>query len=341
MKKTYGYILILLILVLIGVGTIFKNINEEKQKDKSAFAVKNVQDITKIVLIDKELKTATLTKADNHWILNDTYKARKQYVKELLDAITNIYAEKPLTKAAQQNAIKEMTIKSTRVEVYTKNQKKPHKVYYVGGVSPSKKGTNMILEIDGKVTEKVYEVKLPGFKGFVTDRYTIDENTWRDMSLFDLLPNDILSVKIEYFNEDSTQSYTLNHENGKFSLTNGGEIFENDRLYEQVVADYLMNFKQKTFETYAPKEWNLDTIYQKYKYAHLEITNTKNEKFELEIFLKPVDPKSKRQFEDDGSKVLYDVDRYFAFVSDKKDWGVIQTYTFNPILKEADNFIKK
>jgi hypothetical protein len=341
MKKTYGYIFILLILLGIGAVTIFKNIKAESQKEKSSFAVKNVHDITKIVLKDKEGNTMLLTKADGHWILNENFKARKQYVKELLDVITNIYAEKPLAKAAQQNAIKQMSIKSTRVEVYTNNQKKPKKIYYVGGVSPSKTGTNMILEIDGKPTEKVYEVKLPGFKGFVTDRFYIDENLWRDMSLFDLLPNEIAEVQLNYLQEDSAQSYKLMQENGNFKLLKGEEKLENDTLYEQVIASYLMNFKQKTVETYVPKEWDLDTIYQKYKFAHLEIKDIHDEVYQVEIFMKPTDPKSKRQFEDSGDKVLYDVDRYFALVNNQQDWAVIQTYTFDPILEKADNFIKK
>lgn len=341
MKKTYGYILILIVLLSIGAITIFKNIKEERQKDNRSFAVKNVHDITKIILKDKEGNTMLLTKADGYWILNNNYKARKQYVKELLDVITNIYAEKPLAKAAQQNAIKQMTIKSTRVEVYTKNQKKPSKVYYVGGVSPSKAGTNMILEIGGKPTEKVYEVKLPGFKGFVSDRFYINEELWRDMSLFDLLPNEIAEIKLEYLQEDSAQSYKLLQDNGVFTLVKGTENLENDTLYEQVVASYLLNFKQKTVEAYAPKEWNLDTIYQKYKFANLEIKDIRDNNYQVEIFMKPSDPKSKRQFEDDGDKVLYDVDRYFALVNNQQDWAVIQTYTFDPILEKADNFIKK
>lgn len=341
MKKTYGYILILLVLVAIGGVTIFKNIKEESQKDKSSFAVKNVQDITKIVLKDKEGNTLQLDKADEHWVLNENYKARKQFVKELLDVVTNIYAEKPLAKAAQQNAIKQMAIRSTKVEVYTNNKKIPKKVYYVGGVSPSKTGTNMILEIDGKPTEKVYEVKLPGFKGFVTDRFSINEDLWRDMSLFDLLPNEIAEVKLEYLQEDSAQSFKLVQDNGAYFLEKGFESLESDSLYEQMIANYLMNFKQKTVETYAPKDWNLDSIYQNYKFANLEIKDINNEQYQIEVFYKPVDPKSKRQFEDDGDKVLYDVDRYFALVNNQQDWAVIQTYTFDPIFQKADNFIKK
>jgi 3-dehydroquinate dehydratase len=341
MKKTHIYIIVLAVLLVIGGVTFVVNYQEQKEKEAGDFTVKNVESVQKIFLKDKEGKTMLLQRDKDGWLLNEKFKANQQFVNELLEAISNAYAFAPLANSAQENAIKQMSIKSTRVEIYTSNLNKPEKVYYVGMVSPGKKGTNMLLEKDGNVAKKVYEVRLPGFNGYITERFYIDETLWRETMLFDLMPGYIREVKISYHGDRAGDSFTLTNDNGKFRLETADNVYEHALLNEEFTINYLMSFSKKTVETYANDYAGKDSVIANLAFADMKITDVNgNEKF-LQIFHMPSDPKSKQQFDDEGEKVAYDVDRLFALVNDGKDFAVIQYYTFGTFFQEPKKFVRK
>jgi hypothetical protein len=341
MKRTHIYIIVLALLLIIAGITFIVNYQEQKARESNEFAVKNVTDITKIALKNKDGKTMLLTKDTEGWVLNQKYRAKEQYVNEMLDAITNIYTFAPLADVAQENAIKQMSIKSTKVEVYTKSQNSPVKVFYVGGVSPGKKGTNMLLEINGKVAKKVCEVRLPGFEGFITDRFYIDEDLWRETIIFDLMPAHIKEIEVNYFQDKTTDSYLLSQKNGVFELKTLSKSYPNEKLNQEFVVAYLLNFSKKSLETFANDYTNKDSVIQNMPFADLRIVDIHDNEIKISTFYKPSDPKSKQQFDEEGEKVPYDVDRLFALVNDGKDFAIIQYYTFGNLFMEPEKFLKK
>jgi hypothetical protein len=248
MNKTYVYIIVLATLLSLLGYTFLKNHNNNKAKQQTEFAIKNTQSITKIFLKDKESNQMLLEKTNNGWLLNNKFKANEQFVKEILEVFGSMYAFAPLAQVAQENAVKQMSIKSTRVEVFTTDKDKPTKVFYVGGVSPGKKGSNMLLEVNGKIDKKVQEIRLHGFEGFVSDRFFIDESLWRDKSLFNFHSNDIAEVSIKYYNQFSNQTFTLTNNNGSYTLQREEDFFTNDQLYPDLITSYLLGFGSKTVE---------------------------------------------------------------------------------------------
>lgn len=341
MKKTYLYLAVLIVLMAVGGYNVYKNRTATKAKESADFSVKNTSEITRIFLKDKEAKEMLLEKTEDGWLLNQKYKANQQFVNELLDAFANMYAFAPLASVAQDNAVKQMSVKSTRVEVYTKDKSKPYKVFYVGGVSPSKKGTNMLLEIDGKVAGQVQEVRLPGLNGYITDRFYIDESLWRETLLFDFHSNDIQQVSIDYYGEKSYQSFTLSNQSGNYTLQTKDGKFENNQLYADLVTSYLLGFGKKTVEIYANDYALMDSIIINFPLADLRIKDLKGKEVKIRFFNMPSDPKSKQQFDDEGEKIPFDVDRYYALVNDEKDFAVLQVYTFGAILANPFVFIRK
>lgn len=340
MNKTYIYIIVLAALLSFAGYTFLKKHRENLAKEVTAFGVKNTDEVTKITLKDKEGNTMLLEKNSVGWILNEKHKANEQFVKEILNVFGTMYTFAPLAQVAQENAIKQMSIKSTKVEVYLKGKDTPEKVFYVGGVSPGKKGTNMLLEVDGKIARQVQEVRLHGFEGYVTDRFYIDESLWRDKSLFNFHSNDIAEVSIKYYNNLSNQSFTLINNNGSFTLQREADFFTNENLHADLITSYLLGFGKKTVEAFE-NNYNLkDSVIANMPFADLYIKDVRGGEVKMYVYFMPSDPKSKQQFDDEGIKVPYDVDRYFALVNEGKDFGVIQVYTFGQIFANPFVFIK-
>lgn len=341
MKKTWFYILLLLALLAFGLYTTIERKVKSDDARFSEFATPNIEEVTRVDLEDKEGRKMVLAKENGKWMLNGKYPAKMQFVKEMLFTMENIYTASPIADVALEHAIKQMSTRSNKVSVYLNGDDEPEKVYYVGGMSPDKSGTNILREIDGKVSDRIYVVRLPGHNGFVTDVFYVDETLWRETTVFGYAPSEIKQVEVDYVSEDSLHSFTLSNENNVFTLTTPSLEFTDNELDKGVVTNYLMGFTKKNVESYHNEFDKIDSIKKVMPYANLRITDVGNEVLEIPIYYMPNDERSKTQFDEFGRKLKYDVDRYYAEVNENNDWAIIQKYTWNEILLHSHKFLKK
>jgi hypothetical protein len=81
------------------------------------------------------------------------------------------------------------------------------KTYYIGDVTQDNQGTYMLME----GADEPYIVHIPGFRGFVSTRYSTVKADWRDFTVFKTPIGEIASVQVE-FPLDPGQSFRMDVE---------------------------------------------------------------------------------------------------------------------------------
>lgn len=195
MKKT---LILALLFALLGGGAWYaisqKNATKTTtDKPEMDFAIKNTDEIGKIFIADRKLHTATLVRKDDHWVYNNTWKAREDAMKNLLQAIARITVHHTTPLAAEKNMVNSLAADGLKVEIYDRKGEKM-KCYYIGGVTNDERGTYAIIE----GYETPYVVHIPGFIGQIRIRYMLGDEDWRDRSVFAEQPDKINSISVEY-----------------------------------------------------------------------------------------------------------------------------------------------
>ncbi|MFZ4414348.1 MAG: hypothetical protein ACOYOV_14790, partial [Bacteroidales bacterium] len=199
---------ILLFAITLAVIASILILKSSKTTIKADFAVEDVTVITKIFMSDKNNNSVTIKRLDEKkWEVNDKYPARIDGMEILLETISKLHVKEPVSKAGRNTIIKWLAAKSVKVEIYqmvyridlfNKIRLFPHekctKVYYVGDETQDNQGTFMLLE----GSDEPFIVYVPGFRGFLTPRYSALEFDWRKRIVFDSKIGDIKTVKIEY-----------------------------------------------------------------------------------------------------------------------------------------------
>jgi hypothetical protein len=198
MKKNRIAIILVIILSFISFWFIINKQNGTIKETLRDFAVADTASVNKIFLADKNGNSITLERqVAGHWTVNGKYHVRPDALQTLLSTIKKIDIKEPIGKNAQNNVIKRLAAKAVKCEIYQNN--KLTKAYYVGTETPDQTGTYMIL-IDletMKPSEKAFVTYIPGFEGYLTTRYFVEERGWRDRTVFQYIPNAIKSVKVE------------------------------------------------------------------------------------------------------------------------------------------------
>ncbi|MEI7983699.1 MAG: hypothetical protein WCI71_18775, partial [Bacteroidota bacterium] len=240
MNKNRIYLLVAVLLALIAGVLWLTQSTSTFQRELSDFAIDDTANVTRIFLSDKNNNTVKLVKqSPGKWMVNDRYQAQKLSVELLLKTMIELAVSEPVANAAQDNIIREMAVNAVKVEVYQtvyrirlsdRIRMFPHekmtKVYYVGGATQNNLGSFMLLQN----SSRPFITYLPGFRGFVSPRYSPIEKYWRDYSIFKKQIREIASVRVELPTAPAL-SYELRN-NGKNFFT---LVSQEDN---QVIPDY-------------------------------------------------------------------------------------------------------
>ena len=185
--RSRNTLLLLVFLLLAGFAAYyFLNKNGSKStldSEETAFAIADTASVDKIFISTKSGKSNTLTrKAGNHWVLNDHYEARKDMVNMLLETMKRMEVKRPADKLSRNNAIRDIAALGRKVEVYQKGELA--KTFYVGQTTDEHMGTYFIME----GSEDPYVLHMPGFNGFITSRFDIEEAKWRSVPVSAVRP---------------------------------------------------------------------------------------------------------------------------------------------------------
>lgn len=332
--KTKIYLFVFAILIAIAGYTLYQaNAKGDTAKEKD-FKVENFEDVTEINITDRMGKNMNLKKVDENWILNDKYPVRELLFEEMKEALTKMEAYSPVPNIGKNTIIEQMVAEAVKVEVF-KGRKKD-KVIYVGGPNLQNNASHMFLEIKGKASKQIYNVGIPGFKGYLTTRFLVNENEWRSKEIFSYLPSEIKEVKVKYFTDAGYDDYSLTNEKNNFTLEVGGKKFSAEDLNVNNIVNYLKMFENQQVMSYIfsePVDKGLkDSLLVVNKYAEFNLIDQQNKAHKVTLLNMPLNESSKQQYDENGDPMAFDVDYKFVIFGEKEDWGVITNERFGRLL---------
>lgn len=349
-------IIIAAILVVIAGVLIWNNRYLTTTRGEAAdFQVWDTATVTRLYLADRDDHESLLERQPDHtWMLNNTYKAHSKQIQALLATLYKVRIKMPVSRASHDNIVKQLAVNSVKVEVYQMvprinlfNRIKlfPHekrtKVFYVGDATKDSSGTFMLRE----GANQAYIVYIPGFRGFITTRFTAVPDDWRDHGIFSANLAEIQSVSVEFNREPQSSFKVENTGRHQYAMTRlaDGSVIAFDTLK---VINLLSSFGDLRFEALLnnmmPQE-RIDSITQS-PYLHRVTLTTKDGKTtQMTTFEKLVTNTSILEIEglvDEQGNPLdpIDHDRIYGLLNNGNDFVLIQYYVFDKVLNPAEYY---
>lgn len=342
MRKTLVYIAILAVL---GVAIYYMlpggNGDTPFDPAEAGFTVKDTSQVGKLFIAAPGGEMVTVQRTDSGWVVNNQYKALPSMVNLVLATLLQQSALYPVPKAAFNNVIQSLSTHGTKVEVYDRAGKKI-KVFYVGGVAVNNSGTNMMLE----GAKQPYVVHADGFVGYLTPRYSGKLRDWRDRTVFNVSPEDIKSVSLQYAGKPEL-SFTVSRDANDSPVVNAMPkvMTSGDGLNPRRASAYLRFFRNINCEGFLNGlEDNDTTIKTAPRHSSIDMVLKNGKTEHVDIYWMAVNKRSKNQkssnLEGDTPQD-YDADRMYAIINNYKDTVMIQQLIFHNIFRKAPEFFRK
>ncbi len=349
MKKNRVTYTIVIILSLVAIFLVIEKRKGTLNSKKSDFAVIDTTSITQIFMADMSGNKVLLKKTDpGNWLVGENIKANLFSVNLLLKTMTNLAIKAPVSKAGYNNVIKQLAVNSVKVEIYQKVYRIdlfnsirvfPHekltKVYYVGSATPDNMGTFMLME-GSDIPFIVYQ---PGFRGFVSARYSARLNDWRDHTIFNNKPSDISSIKIE-FPDTPSESYLIEKtgtsrlEIKQLATNSIFDHFDTLRVVEMINAYKFINF-ESLLQGFDQKF--IDSVTSSQPVNIITLTDIAGNVNMVKTFRL----KNKTgDFDDNGNLLPYDRERLYALINEGKEFVLIQYFVFDPITRPLSYLLR-
>ena len=356
MKKNNRITIIIAALLVVIAGLLIWNNRylSTIRGDAADFMVWDTASITKIYLADRFDHESLLERQDNGWMLNKTYKAHSKQVQYFLTTLYKVRIKMPVSRASHDHIVKQLAVNSTKVEVYQMvprinlfnriklfNHEKRTKVFYVGDATKDSSGTFMLKE----GADKAYIVYIPGFRGFISTRFTANPDDWRDHTVFNASLADIQSVTVE-FNRHPESSFRIDN-TGRHQYTLTRLEDQTSLPYDTLkVINMLSSFNDLRFESLLNNLMNpqrRDSIIQSPYLHRITLTTKDGATSQLTIFEKLVTNTAIHEIEgrvDEEGNPLdpIDHDRIYGLMNDGKDFVLLQYYIFDKVLHPVEYY---
>ena len=303
--------------------------NDYSSNALRSFHIRDTASITKVFFADKKNNTLTLERKNGIWTVNQSIDARHDAVKLLLETLYSMRVKMPVAISAREEIFRKMAGKSIKVEVYSNNNKL--KTFYVGGVTQDNFGSYMLLED----SDTPYILEIPGFRGFISSRFSTQIKNWRSSVLIGEKWEEIKEIEINLKKHPNQAFRAIQTEPRKFELYNHQEkkitSFDTLKLkgfFEQFeIANY-----DRMVDLLGTKEQ--DSILQTTPEITIKLID-KNDSIQNYRFYKI--PKITE--EEDPNQRYYPASMW-AFNNDN-EWMIIQTYTYLLMFRGIDDFSPK
>ncbi|MCB0695916.1 MAG: DUF4340 domain-containing protein [Chitinophagaceae bacterium] len=336
MRKTIIYIAILGIL---GFGVwyfLFKDNNIFGEKE-AGFTIVDTSDVYKIFLADQSGHTISLRRGNNGWLVNDTYKASKRMTDNLLSTFHEQFAAYPVPENAHNHVIKSLAGSAVKAQVFNKNGKMIS-TFYVGGQATNNTGTYMLME----GARRPYVVQLPAYTGYLTPRYSVNLKEWRDRTAINIAPESLRSVEIKYLTESEyLNSFSMTRStDGTFTVQLHPELSIRGEQNKKRMSAYSGFFQQVGFEGFLAGVTGLDSIIASAtKRCEISVEDMNGQDTKIDVYWMPVNKRSKNlATSSPGTPDEYDADRFYGVINDYKDTVILQSQTFDKILRKGYEF---
>ncbi len=348
MKKNRIAIIITTILIVIACVLLWNNRYLTTLRGEAYdFTVRDTASVTKMFFADKSGNQVLLQRTEQGWTVNEKYNAQPVMINNMLYTLDKMRIKMPVSLASHDNVITRMAGTNTKVEIYqivprinlfNKVKLFPHekltKVFYIGDVTQDHNGTYVLKE----GADKAYIVHLHGFRGFISSRFSANQEDWRDHKIFSYDINDIASMKLE-FNNNPEQSFIINEKNRYLyemtRLADGSHIdFDTIR-----VLNLLTSFKDVRFEAFLTDITNerRDSIINSPYQERLTLVTKDGKEDVITTYTMKINADAFGLFEKDWDD---DPDHKYAYIENNKELVMIQDFTFGKLLKPADYYKK-
>lgn len=348
--KNKKLIIIAIILAPAAIWFLTQNNNSTLNEGESDFAISDTATVTKIFIADKKTNSIILSRTFDGWLLNNKFNTNTRVVNLLLETMTRIKVKAPVPKIGRNNVIKRMASIGIKVEVYQKAYRinifdkykffpyeKLAKVYYVGDVTPDNLGTYMLIE----GAEHPYIVHIPGFRGFLTPRYSPLSDDWKSHQVFHHTLSDIASVSLE-FNDRPEESFRvdISKSDGSYNLI---KLIDNSTIgrYDTLrLLNFLTSFNDLRYESRLNNLLSpvrIDSITQSQPLFEITLIDNENETTYVKAFIKSA--LAEKIKEDAYFKLIPDDrDRFHALINDGEDFVLMQYYVFDKVIYPLSYF---
>lgn len=346
MKKNKITIILAIVLIAIAVLLIWNNRYLTTLRGESAdFQVWDTASITKVFLADRMDNVTLLERAEDGWTLNNEYKAHPKQIEQLFNTLYKVRVRMPVSVASHDNIITQMAGQSTKVEIYQMvprinlfnkiklfYHEKRTKVFYVGEATQDSGGTFMLRE----GADQAFIVYIPGFRGYISTRFTADPDNWRDHTIFHEPLANIQSVTLE-FGEDPMLSFRIeNTGKHQYQLTRLGDnqVLPIDTLK---VINLLASFNDIRFEALINNlvpEQRRDSVLNSQFLHRITLVNKQGKEVSMKTFKKRV----QRILDIPEEEHAIDRERMYAFVNDDRDMVLVQNYVFDKVLRDVNYY---
>lgn len=177
-------------------------------RNESQFSAGPLKEITRIEFSGRQ-KKIVLEKKNDAWMLNGTREARKSGIGFILRVLTEIQIKSPVSPELFKAEISGKKVEPVKVRVYAGSRMiRSFLVYRTG----SNVYGNVMKRSEGS---KPFIVYVPGFDGEIGSAFTTNELFWQPFTVFNLLPTEISSIRLENFAEPES-SFTISSYRGGY-----------------------------------------------------------------------------------------------------------------------------
>ena len=348
MKKNRLALIITSILIVIAVVLLWNNRYLTSLRGEAYdFTVRDTASVTRLFFADKSGNQVLLSRTENGWRVNDKYDAQPKIVDNMLYTLDKMRIKMPVSLASHDNVITRMAGTNTKVEVYQIiprinlfNRVKlfPHekltKVFYIGDVTQDNCGTYVLKE----GADKAYIVHLHGFRGFISSRFSANQEDWRDHKIFSEDISNIASLKVE-FNDNPENSFVIS-EKARYQyemerLSNNSNV-DIDTIK---VLNLLTSFGDVRFEAFLTDitQERRDSIINSPYQERLTLITKDGKQEVLRTYTMRINASAFGFTENDWDN---DPDHKYAYIENTDELVMIQDFAFGKILKPAEYYEK-
>lgn len=312
------------------------------------FVVADTANVTRIFMVDKQNSSIDLKRSNNTWVLNGTEKPIQENVDIILKTLLKIEILNPVSKSAYNQKVKQLATNSVKVEVYQNKHyinfwglklfpyvAKTH-VFYVGSPTANNQGTLMKSEDD----DALYITHIPGFRGYLTERFSARHADWVSHEIFSYNIRDIKRVRVE-FPRKTYESYEITNIGSKsFKLTqivNNQEVadFDTIRILEELAAFNLINYESLLDNMTDRQIDSLKSIFPvRIVTVETKLGNTKK----LSMYYRPNFDNREGM---NGEVFDHDMDRMYAIIEGMKHPVSVQFFVIDNISRPLSYFVHR
>ena len=348
MKKNRLAIIITSLLIVIASILLWNNRYLTSLRGEAYdFTVRDTASVTRLFFADKSNNQVLLTRTEDGWKVNENYDAQPKMVNNILYTLNKMRIKMPVSLATHDNVITRMAGTNTKVEIYqivprinlfNKIYLFPHekltKVFYIGDVTQDNSGTYILKE----GADKAYIVHLHGFRGFISSRFSANQEDWRDHKIFSHNIDEIASIKLE-FNNEPENSFILN-ETGRYKYEMKRLNDESNVNIDTVrVLNLLTSFSDVRFEAFLTDitQERRDSIINSPYMERLTLTTKDGRQEVIRTYTMRINASAFGFTENDWDD---DPDHKYAYVENNDELVMIQDFAFGKILKPAEYYEK-